>query len=242
MATLNPWQRLLCWLTGDAAQDRASDCGREQLETNIHAAQLLGHAVALRDHGTVTHNMRVAWMSSRLGEALALDRTTMQAVMKGAFLHDVGKIGISDAILLKPGPLSPEERSVMNRHPDLGAELIQDIAWFSDARPIVLHHHERYDGTGYPQALRGEAIPLSARLFAIVDVFDALISDRPYKPALPCDRALAFMAPKSGSHFDPALLKVFLPLAKKLHAAMGDQEVQTLKPLLESQRRKHFGV
>jgi HD-GYP domain-containing protein (c-di-GMP phosphodiesterase class II) len=239
---LNPGPRLLRWFMGEAAPVRAPDCGREQLETNIHAAQLLGHAVALRDHGTVTHNMRVAWMTSRLGEALSLDRATMQAVMKGAFLHDVGKIGISDAILLKPGPLSVEERSVMNGHPELGAELIQDIAWFSDARPIVLHHHERYDGTGYPQALRGEAIPLAARLFAVVDVFDALISDRPYKPALSCDLAVAFMAANAVSHFDPAILEVFLPLAPKLHATMGDQEVATLKPLLESQRRKHFGV
>lgn len=242
MANPNPWHRLLWWLRGDAAQDRASDCGREQLETNIHAAQLLGHAVALRDHGTVTHNMRVAWMTSRLGEALSLDRTATQAVMKGAFLHDVGKIGISDAILLKPGPLSLEERSVMNRHPEFGADLIQDIAWFSDARPIVLHHHERWDGTGYPQALRGDGIPLPARIFAIVDVFDALISDRPYKPPLPCDMAMAFMASMSGDHFDPAILRVFLPLAKKLHATMGDQEVATMKPLLDAQRRKHFGV
>lgn len=242
MATLNPGPRLLRWFGGKGVPGRAPDCGRELTETNVHAAQLLGHAVALRDHGTVTHNMRVAWMSSRLGEALSLDRATMQALMKGAFLHDVGKIGIPDAILLKPGPLSAEERLVMNRHPELGAELIQDIAWFSDARPIVLHHHERYDGTGYPQALRGETIPLTARLFAVVDVFDALISDRPYKPALSCDLAVAFMAPKAGSHFDPAVLEVFLPLAPKLHDAMGDQEVATLKPLLETQRRKYFGA
>jgi putative nucleotidyltransferase with HDIG domain len=212
------------------------------IDANIHAAQLLGHAVALRDHGTVTHNMRVAWMSSRLGEALGLDRTAMQALMKGAFLHDVGKIGIPDAILLKPGELTPEERIIMNRHPELGAELIRDIAWFSDAAPVVRHHHERYDGTGYPQALRGVAIPLAARIFAVVDVFDALISERPYKSAMPCDQALAFMAPKASSHFDPAILKAFLPLGAGLHAAMGDQEVETLKPLLESQRRRYFGI
>lgn len=215
---------------------------QELAETNIHAAQLLGHAVALRDHSTEAHNMRVAWMSSRLGEALGLDRATMQSLMKGAFLHDVGKIGIPDAILLKPGALSPEERVVMNRHPELGAELIRDIAWFSDARPVVLHHHERYDGTGYPQALRAGDIPLVARIFAVVDVFDALISDRPYNPRMTCEAALALMEPKSGSHFDPSLLKVFLPLAADLHAAMGDQEIQTLRPLLESQRRTHFGA
>jgi putative nucleotidyltransferase with HDIG domain len=227
---------------GPSRQDRDPRCERELAETNIHAAQLLGHAVALRDHGTVTHNMRVAWMSSRLGEALALDRTAMQAVMKGAFLHDVGKIGIPDAILLKPGVLTPEERLIMNRHPELGAELIRDIEWFSDASPIVRHHHERYDGTGYPQAVRGEGIPLAARLFAVVDVFDALISERPYKPPMTCDQALAFMAAKAGSHFDPAILKTFLPLAPRLHAAMGNQEVETLWPLLDSQRRFYFGI
>ncbi len=242
MSWLNPLQRLLSRPAGPAKQDRDPRCDQELAETNIHAAQLLGHAVALRDHGTVAHNMRVAWMSSRLGEALALDRTAMQALMKGAFLHDVGKIGIPDAILLKPGVLTPEERSIMNRHPELGAELIQDIAWFGDASPVVLHHHERYDGTGYPQALRAEDIPLGARIFAVVDVFDAIISERPYKPSMTCDQALAFMAPKAGSHFDPALLKVFLPLAPVLHAAMGDQEVAALWPLLLSQRRRYFGV
>jgi len=240
------WPALLTRLfrpsSGSAPPGLDPRCDRVLIDVNIHAAQLLGHAVALRDHGTVTHNMRVAWMSSRLGEALGLDRTAMQALMKGAFLHDVGKIGIPDAILLKPGELTPEERIIMNRHPELGAELIQDIAWFSDARPIVLHHHERYDGTGYPQALRGEAIPLTARLFAVVDVFDALISERPYKSAMPGGQALAFMVPKAGSHFDPAVLEVFLPLAPKLHDAMGDQEVETLKPLLESQRRRYFGI
>lgn len=219
-----------------------SRCDQALMETNIHAAQLLGHAVALRDHGTVAHNMRVAWMTSRLGEKLFLDLKAMQALMKGAFLHDVGKIGIPDAILLKQGVLTTEERIIMNRHPDLGAGLIRDIEWFSDAAPVVLHHHERYDGTGYPQALRGEAIPLAARIFAVVDVFDALISQRPYKPALPCGQALSFLESKAYSHFDPGILAVFLPLATGFHAAMGGQDEETLKPLLAAQRRKYFGV
>jgi len=230
---------------GRGAPDEAPEdpaCGHQLLESHIHTAQLLGHAVALRDHSTEAHNIRVAWLAGRLGETLGLDRPQMQALMKGAFLHDVGKIGIPDAILLKPGALTQEERQVMNRHPELGAELIRDIAWFSDARPIVLHHHERYDGTGYPQALRAEAIPLVARIFAIVDVFDALISDRPYKPSMACGDAMAFLESKAGSHFDPGILSAFLPMATDLHAAMGDQMVTTLQPLLETQRRRFFGV
>lgn len=237
------WRSFLIRLvTPSTALERDPRCERTLVDANIHAAQLLGHAVALRDHGTVAHNMRVAWMSSRLGEALGLEGTALQALMKGAFLHDVGKIGIPDAILLKPGGLSPEERLIMNRHPELGAELIQDIAWFSDARPIVLHHHERYDGTGYPQALRGNAIPFGARIFAMVDVFDALISERPYKQPLTCEQAMAFLEPKAGSHFDPELLACFLPLALALHKIMGDLGVATLKPLLEAQRKRYFGV
>ncbi|MDE3032440.1 MAG: HD-GYP domain-containing protein [Acidobacteriota bacterium] len=217
-------------------------CRRALEESHIQAAQLLGHAVALRDHSTEAHNIRVAWLAGRLGEALGLDRHQMQALMKGAFLHDVGKIGIPDAILQKPGPLTSEERRIMNRHPELGVELIQNIAWFTDAIPVVGGHHERWDGRGYPRGLTGEVIPLPARVFMVVDVFDALVSDRPYKPALPLPEVLADLEARSGGHFDPAVLRTFLPLAPALRDTLGDLDTATAAPLLVALRKRHFGV
>ncbi len=217
-------------------------CRRELAETHIHAAQLLGHAVALRDHDTGAHNMRVAWMSSRLGETLNLDRAAMQSLMKGAFLHDVGKIGIPDAILLKPGPLTEEDRQVMNRHPELGLELIREIDWFADASPVVAHHHERWDGAGYPGRLAGEAIPMAARIFTVVDVFDALVSERPYKPPLPLATAVGFLEQGAAGQFDTAILEVFLPRAGGLFRELGDLGPAMAGPLLVAQRRRYFGV
>jgi putative two-component system response regulator len=126
-------------------------------------------------------------------------------------MHDVGKIGIPDHILLKPGPLNEEERQVIRRHPQIGADIIgkHDNELLSSARTIALTHHERWDGSGYPQGLQAEQIPLYGRIVAIADVFDALMSKRPYKPAFSAAQALATMAEERGKHFDPKLLDCF---------------------------------
>jgi HD-GYP domain-containing protein (c-di-GMP phosphodiesterase class II) len=128
----------------------------------------------------------------------------------GVLLHDIGKIGIPDAILLKPGPLTPEEWAIMRRHPEIGKRLIENIPFLKGAVPVVYCHHERWDGTGYPQGLREDAIPLGARIFAVVDAFDAMTFDRPYSRAIPFDAAKVEIKRCATSHFDPAVVESFL--------------------------------
>ncbi len=212
------------------------------LDQNVRTAQMLGHAVALRDHDTGAHNMRVAFYAGLLGEALEFDRLTIQGLMKGAFLHDVGKIAIPDSILLKPGRLTDEEFAEMRRHPGLGAQLLEDLSWFEDAVPVVRHHHERFNGTGYPDGLGGSNIPVVARAFAIIDVFDALVSDRPYKQAFPLDKAVALLGAGAGTQFDTGLVSVFVRIAPPLHEKVSGQAPMEVQPHLEDLRRRHFGA
>lgn len=134
----------------------------------------------------------------------------------GSLLHDVGKITIPDHILNKPGPLTPDEQALMRQHTIAGAKLLEGVDHLQGAVPYVLYHHERWDGTGYPKGLSGESIPREGRLLAIVDVFDALTTRRPYHEGMPLEKALAFIRQGAGSHFDPAMTEVFLSL--QLHA------------------------
>ncbi len=203
---------------------------------------MLGHAVAMRDHDTSAHNVRVALYAGHLGEALCLDRPMIQSLMKGAFLHDVGKIGIPDRILLKEERLTAEEFAIMRRHSELGAQLLADLAWFTDALPVVRHHHERLDGAGYPDGLMGDAIPLAARAFAIVDVFDALVSARPYKTAFPLSTALEMLEAGIGSQFDPQVASTFIPMIRPYYEQFANRPAEGIGPQLEGLRRRHFGV
>ncbi len=212
------------------------------LEQNISTAQMLGHAVALRDHDTSEHNLRVAWFSGRMGEELALDGATIRSLMKGAFLHDVGKIGIPDSVLLKPGRLDPREQQIMQRHTLLGSELLRPLPWFSDALPVVLHHHEHFDGSGYPHALKGEDIPLVARVFAVVDVFDALLSVRPYKRAYTLEKALSILEQGSDKHFDSLPLAAFCGIARQMHGQVVGRPAEEVQHMLEELRLRHFGI
>jgi len=132
---------------------------------------------------------------------------------RGALLHDVGKIGVPDAILRKPGKLTPEEWVEMRKHPDIGYRILEGIAFLETARQIVLSHQERYDGRGYPRALKGKAIPLGARIFAVVDTLDAMTSDRPYRRALPYEAARDEIIKYSGTQFDPDVVKIFLEIS-----------------------------
>lgn len=139
----------------------------------------------------------------------------------GALLHDVGKIEVPTEILTKNGPLSPEERAIMERHAAIGAELLRDIEFPWDVLPMIRSHHERWDGRGYPDQLEGETIPLTARVLCIADVFDALASDRPYRVAFPRDEALAIMEKDVGKAFDPALFPRFLQVVTRPGVAMN---------------------
>ena len=213
-----------------------------ELIYNIKIAQTLGHAAAIRDHETGAHNFRVAYMASIIGEALSMKRKELQALMKGAFLHDVGKIGIADKILLKNGPLDEVEWERMKLHPLLGKELLKEMPWFHDALDIIMYHHERFDGSGYPNQLKGYDIPLNARIFAIIDVFDALLATRPYKKALSYDEAIKIMKKHSGTHFDSEIFEKFLLYAPEFAQITNTHSIAQLRKGLEQRRKKIFGL
>ncbi len=203
------------------------------LKGNLELMNVLGCAIAERDSDTNSHNYRVTFYALRLGEAFGLSHEDINDLIAGAFLHDVGKIGIRDPILLKPGKLTPEEFEVMKTHVSLGVDILNKSSWLSGARDVVEFHHEKYDGSGYPHGLMGEAIPLNARIFAIVDVFDALTSKRPYKESWTAVDALAALKRDSGSHFDPQLVSVFAMIAFRLHEEMNGLEEHRMEAMLQ---------
>jgi HD-GYP domain-containing protein (c-di-GMP phosphodiesterase class II) len=184
---------------------------------NLELMNVLGCAIAERDSDTNSHNYRVTYYAMRLGETIGLSRENIRNLITGAFLHDVGKIGIRDPILLKPGKLTPQEFEVMKTHVSLGVDILSKSSWLSGARDVVEFHHEKYDGSGYLQGLKGKAIPLNARIFAIADVFDALTSKRPYKESWTVHDAIAMLEQDGDSHFDPQLLSVFVTIAPALY-------------------------
>jgi response regulator RpfG family c-di-GMP phosphodiesterase len=176
----------------------------------------LGGALDLRDNQTAGHSQRVTRYSLEIGQAMACSEEELGEIALGASLHDIGKIGIPDAILLKPGKLSAEETEIMRRHVSISYELVSQHLFLSHAAQIVLTHHESYDGSGYPQGLIGKEIPLGARIFAVADTMDAMTSDRPYRAALPYQIAREEIARCSGSQFDPDVVQVFLSIPEEI--------------------------
>ena len=174
-----------------------------------------GRLLEMRDAETRGHTQRVTELTLRLARAMGLSEEQLVHIRRGALLHDIGKIAIPDAILLKPGPLSSVEWQLMKRHPLFALEMLGDIAYLRPALEIPLYHHERWDGTGYPYGLKGEDIPLAARIFAVVDVYDALTSDRPYRPAWPREKALDYLRDQAGRLFDPKVVRAFLNLIQE---------------------------
>ncbi len=169
-------------------------------------------ALELRDHETEGHSWRVTELTMRMAVAAGLPNHELPHIRRGALLHDIGKMGVPDAILRKPGPLDDDEWTIMRRHPTYAYELLRPISFLAPALAIPWCHHERWDGAGYPRGLEGEAIPLAARLFAVVDVWDAVTSERPYRGALSNEQALAIIKAGDGSHFDPRAVALFLAL------------------------------
>lgn len=213
---------------------------REVLKGNVEIASVLGTAIAKRDSETGEHNFRVTLYAIRFGHKLGLSAGAIRHLMLGAFLHDVGKIGIPDNILLKPGKLTEEEFAIMRSHVQLGVDIIGQSTWLQGARPVIEGHHEKFDGSGYLRGLRGDEIPLGARIFAIVDVFDALTSRRPYKAAMSLDTALEIIREKAGSHFDPPLVEQFLDIAPALYSAIGQADEATLLTEMQKQGMHYF--
>ncbi len=167
-------------------------------------------ALELRDKETEGHSERVTNLTLKFAEALGVQGEALVNIRRGALLHDIGKMGVPDAILRKPGALDEHERRIMEQHPQNAYNMLKHIDYLQAALEIPYCHHEKWDGTGYPRGLKGEAIPLSARMFAIVDVFDALTSDRPYRKAIAIEDAAAYLKAYSGSHFDPGIVDTFM--------------------------------
>jgi putative nucleotidyltransferase with HDIG domain len=173
-----------------------------------------------RDGFTYLHAQRVQRYAAALAvEACISDRRMLEAINAAALLHDIGKLGIPDRLLQKPGPLTPDEYTQVKQHAILGADILSAMAFPAPLAQIVRHHHENWDGTGYPDGLRGEAIPIGARVLAIVDCYDALTSDRPYRRSLPHDRAMAMMLERRGTMYEPAIADAFLRIIAELRAA-----------------------
>jgi HD-GYP domain-containing protein (c-di-GMP phosphodiesterase class II) len=171
-------------------------------------------ALDLRDRETEGHSQRVAALSVRLAEMLGVSGDELIHLRHGALLHDIGKVGVPDHILHKAGPLTDEEWAIMRQHPVHAYRLLVSNQFLRAALPVPYCHHEKWDGSGYPRGLKGTEIPLAARIFAVADVWDALTSDRPYRPAWANERALAYIREQAGKHFDPAVVAAFLQLAQ----------------------------
>lgn len=207
---------------------QSAERSRRLLDANFSLLRSLGNAIAKRDSDTDAHNYRVTFYAVALAEALNVPKNDIADLVVGAFLHDIGKIGIPDRILLKPGKLTTDEFEIMKTHALLGIEIVADNPWLTGAALTIRHHHERFDGSGYPDGLVGDAIPSVARIFSVVDVFDALTSERPYKKPMPLGEALDIIGRDSGRQFDPRVVAAFLGiapdlLARAVHASSTDQ-------------------
>lgn len=186
--------------------------------TRLQIIQRLGMASEYKDNETGMHVIRMSHYSKTLALAIGYSEESADEILNAAPMHDVGKIGIPDSIIQKPGKLTEEEWQIMKRHPEIGAEIIGDhhSSLLRLAKSIALTHHEKFDGTGYPYQLKGENIPIEGRIIAIADVFDALTTVRPYKKAWEVEEALGYLQKESGTHFDPKLVKEFFKVIPKI--------------------------
>ena len=185
--------------------------------------EALGAAIDLRDSPTAGHSRRVFLYSMELAKSIGGLEQEIRSIAMGAWLHDIGKLAIPDRVLLKPGPLTDSEWEIMRRHARIGYELVKSISFLSGAAEIVLTHHERFDGSGYPQKMKGDEIPFGARIFAVADTLDAMTSDRPYRAALPLQAARDVIERGSGTLFDPLVAAAFLRVSSETWEAIAKQ-------------------
>jgi PAS domain S-box-containing protein len=220
------WIEFLQTLAGQAAiainnSELFNNLQRSNTELTLAYDNTLGALAAsleLRDHETEGHCRRVTSLTVKLAEKLGMSREELTNVRRGALLHDIGKLGVPDSILLKPGKLTEEEWVIMRKHPVFAYQLLSPISFLRPALAIPYYHHEKWDGTGYPRGLKGEDIPLAARIFAIIDVWDALTSDRPYRKAVQKIEVIQLIREQSGKHFDPEIVDAFIELISQNQA------------------------
>lgn len=184
----------------------------EAADTRAGSLIALVAALDAREHETELHSLRVQAFTLRIADEFELTEQERNVLSHASLLHDIGKIGITDTILLKPGPLDDTEWTIMKQHPGIGYRLLNSVPFLRQSAEIVHCHHEKYNGTGYPQGLKGEEIPLPARIFAVADVFDALTSDRPYHKKISHKEASEMIIDDSGEHFDPCVIKAFVQI------------------------------
>jgi HD-GYP domain-containing protein (c-di-GMP phosphodiesterase class II) len=219
-----------------------ADYSSNLLDANLETLVVLGSAIAKRDADTDAHNYRVSLYAARLGEEIGLSADDMRGLIKGSLIHDVGKIGIPDAILLKPGRLEAEEFRVMQTHVGIGVDIVRRASWLRDSVPVVAAHHEKFGGDGYPQGARAQEIPLTARIFAIADVFDALTSERPYKKPLGFEDTMKILGEGRGVHFDPSLLDAFAGIAPGLYRKYAGHGGESLRQELVAVVDRYFSA
>jgi response regulator RpfG family c-di-GMP phosphodiesterase len=216
----------------DKLEEKVRERTAQLRRTQLEILQRLSHAAEWRDGDTGQHVERIGRLCERLGGALGMAPSEAETLRHAAVAHDIGKIAVPDRVLLKPGALTEEEREEMQRHAMIGASMLggSESEVMQLAETIAHTHHERWDGTGYPRGLSGEDIPLAGRVCAVCDVFDALLSERPYKPAWTFDDALAEILCHRGSHFDPTVVDAFVPIARAAYAALYLGETQSRAP------------
>jgi len=207
---------------------------RQLYQVYDETLEALGAALDLKDGNTARHTRRVIHYCLEIARVMGFSDEDMQQLKWGACLHDIGKIATPDSILLKPAKLTPSETSVMWDHPSSGYELVDRVSFLSAAAQIVLTHHERYDGSGYPHKLKGDAIPLGARVFAVADALDAMTSDRPYRPALPFAVARDEIRRESGRQFDPRVVEAFFSLPEDTWVKLRENAEQDRSARIEA--------
>jgi putative nucleotidyltransferase with HDIG domain/PAS domain S-box-containing protein len=212
----------ICTVTKDITE--LEEARRELEEAYEETIRGWARALEFRDDETFCHTLRVTAGTLALAEKLEVAEPQLTHLRRGALLHDIGKIGVPDEILLKDGPLDDEERAVIERHPTIARDLLEPIDYLRPAIDIPYHHHEKWEGTGYPEGLAGEEIPLAARIFAVVDVWDALRSDRPYREAWEPERVLAHLEEGKGTHFQPEIVEAFFDLGGDRRAELRQVE------------------
>ena len=210
------------------------------ISSNIDTLKLLGNVIAKRDSDTIEHNYRVTYYSVKVAESMNKNRFFIEELIKGAFLHDIGKIAISDNILLKPAKLNFNEFELMKTHVLHGIDMVKNVPWLQNSMKVILNHHEKVDGSGYPNRKYGDDIPLEARIFAICDVFDALTSKRPYKESFSIDESIKIIKNDIGIHFDSEIVIYFEDICKVMYEEIDGKNIKELEVVFNNTLKPYF--